>query len=143
MKKIIILSIILFGGLTFTKAQTTIHGQAEPVELIDLIDGSFYKIITSDIWVYADGSYGINSPYTLQLTTAPVMDGTVIGDFKPIPCYTAKSDYGASKVKCGPYHVRVVDDVYIRECKNTNDVTCQIKWNDSNGDHVVWNPEIG
>lgn len=110
--------------------------------MYQLIDGEFYEIITTDIWVYANGTYGVTMPFTLQQTAPPTIGGVPLEDFKPIPCYDAKSDYGRTSVQCGPYHVEVVNgNTYVQSCYDRNDVTCRVRFKKDDHEFVIWNPE--
>lgn len=142
MKKVILFTLLIAGLYSKAQSQTTIHGSSEPVTLYDLTNGSFFKVITTDIWMYANGNVGIAMPYTLQAVTPPTINGTPMIDFRPMSCYDAKSAWGQTAVKCGPYNVEIVDNSTIKTCGDTDNTTCRVEWTDEKGKHVIYNVQI-
>lgn len=143
MKKIILFTLLIAGLCSKAQSQTTIHGSLEPVELYDLTNGSFFKIMTTDIWMYANGSVGIAMPYTLQPVAPPTINGTPIVDFRPMSCYDARSAWGQTSVKCGPFNVFVDGNQQVRSCGDTDNTTCEVTGTDPNGKKVkLYNVQI-
>lgn len=142
MRKLLFIAVLLLGFTSNLKSQTTIHGQAEPVILYELHNGSFFKVITSDIWVYANGDYGIATPYTLQPGPPPEIDGIPMIDFRPMSCYDAKVAYGRTAVRCGPYSVSFVGNQRVVNCGGTDQTTCEIKFKKDGVDYVLENPQV-
>ncbi len=132
----------MLGFASNSKSQTIIHGQSEPVVLYELHNGGFFKVITSDIWVYADGSYGIATPYSLQPSSSPEIDGIPMIDFRPMSCYDARVAYGRTAVRCGPYSVTFDGNTRVVNCGGTDQTTCEIKFKKDGVDVVMENPQI-
>lgn len=142
MRKLLFIAALLFVFTGNLKSQTTIHGQAEPVVLYELHNGSFFKVITSDIWVYANGDYGIATPYTLQPGPPPEIEGIPMIDFRPMSCYDAKVAYGRTAVRCGPYSISFVGNQRVVNCGGTDQTTCEIKFKKDGVDYVLENPQV-
>lgn len=143
MKKVILFTLLIAGLYSKAQSQTTIHGSSEPVTLYDLTNGSFFKVITTDIWMYANGNVGIAMPYTLQAVTPPTINGTPMIDFRPMSCYDAKSAWGQTAVKCGPFNEFVEGGRKIKNCGNTDQTTCEVTGTDPNGNKVrMYNVQI-
>ncbi len=142
MRKVILLTFISLVCIAKANAQTTVHGSSVPVTLYDLTGGYFFKVVTTDIWMYANGSVGVATPYTLQQVTPPTINGTPVVDFRPMTCYEGRVAWGQTAVKCGPYNVFVQGGQNVRDCGDTDDTTCKVEWTDEKGFHQIYNVQI-
>lgn len=143
MRKAILLTFISLVCIAKVNAQTTVHGSSVPVTLYNLTGGYFFKVVTTDIWMYADGSVGVTTPYTLQQVAPPTINGTPVVDFRPMTCYEGRVAWGQTAVKCGPYRETFSGGTKNISCGDTDDTTCKVSWTDEGGIHrEIYNVQI-
>lgn len=139
--------LLIFFSVTFVfnaRSQTvTIHGSSGSVVLYQITNTGFQQIITSEIWMYANGSVGVAIPYSLQQSVPPQINGTPVVDFRPMTCYECKVAYGTTSTVCGPFLTSYENGKFINSCSDTNTAACKLEYTDGNGTKVqIWNPQI-